>query len=322
MGTTKDKQYYVGKQVQLYGQFYDYSQYKFIGASYPGIIICPIHGPFTQSFSEHLRYKCKGCGRDSKKKLVCGIGINDQTRATAGTAAYTKWHMMLYRCTQTTGKSVHPDWLMFSNFEHWLIDYKDTHYPDTQLADLDLDKDLLGGGSGEYGPHSCCLLPSKLNKLLGNQRCVPAVEVLKYKIPKYLISVLIGISLEEPKIGDRFYMQQGLSVSDFKLGTFKNKPTKAAVVDEIKKVLPFIGPKTFANTTNLANLLEVVEWLKSEKLVVTAAPGSMPIVNKKQPYMDAIADSSSFTEPSLLKLFTIQGLRDFVRFINNEAGNS
>lgn len=123
-------------------------------------------------------------------------------------------------------------------------------------------------------------------------------------------------------MGDRFYMQQGLSVSDFKLGTFKNKPTKAAVVDEIKKVLPFIGPKTFANTTNLANLLEVVEWLKSEKFVVTAAPGAMPIVNKKQPYMDAIADSSSFTEPSLLKLFTIQGLRDFVRFINNEAENS
>ena len=45
-------------------------------------------------------------------------------------------------------------------------------------------------------------------------------------------------------MGDRFYMQQDLSVSDFKLGTFKNKPTKAAVVDEIKKVLPFIGPST------------------------------------------------------------------------------
>lgn len=120
-------------------------------------------------------------------------------------------------------------------------------------------------------------------------------------------------------MGDRFYMQQGLSVSDFKLGVFKNKPTKSAVISEISKVLRFIGPKTFANTTNLANLMEVLEWLKSEAFVVTATEKQeISIVNKKQPYMDMIMNSSTFSDESLLKLFTVQGLRDFVRFINEQ----
>ncbi len=120
-------------------------------------------------------------------------------------------------------------------------------------------------------------------------------------------------------MGDRFYMQQGLSVSDFKLGVFKNKPTKSAVISEISKVLRFIEPKTFANTTNLANLMEVLEWLKSETFAVTATEKlEISIVNKKQPYMDMIMNSSTFSDESLLKLFTVQGLRDFVRFINEQ----
>lgn len=318
----KDKQYYIQKAIEKYGQFYDYSQFSFTNASTKGKIICPLHGPFEQSFSEHLRYRCKGCGRDSKKSLVCGMGINDSIEPTTDNPIYVKWHMMLHRCQKDKDKQVCSQWLLYSTFAGWITEYKSRYYPDIPLEDLDLDKDLFSNpGEQLYSPETCCLIPPKINKLLGTGRKLDT-KYLPRTLPKYIIKKLIGCSLEEPKIGDRFYMQQGLSVSDFKLGTFKNKPTKAAVVDEIKKVLPFIGPKTFANTTNLANLLEVVEWLKSEKFVVTAAPGTLPIANKKQPYMDAIADSSSFTEPSLLKLFTIQGLRDFVRFINNEAGNS
>jgi hypothetical protein len=120
-------------------------------------------------------------------------------------------------------------------------------------------------------------------------------------------------------MGDRFYLQQGLSVSDFKLGVFKNKPTKAAVISEISKVLTFIEPKTFANTTNLAQLQEVLEWLRAEPLVVLSAPTKVGIVNKKQPYIDSITNSCSFTDETLLKLFTLQGLRDFVRFVNEQA---
>ncbi|AZV01881.1 hypothetical protein [Aeromonas phage Akh-2] len=123
-------------------------------------------------------------------------------------------------------------------------------------------------------------------------------------------------------MGDRFYMQQGATASDFKLGTFKSKPTKAAVLADISKVLHFVDSKTFANTTTLANLLEVVEWLKAEPFAVTASAGKVPIANKKQVYIDVISDSCSFNDPTILKLFTLQGLRDLVRFINEQAGNS
>lgn len=120
-------------------------------------------------------------------------------------------------------------------------------------------------------------------------------------------------------MGDRFYQQQGLSVTDFQLGVFKNKPTKSVVIAEISKVLRFIEPKTFANTTTLANLLEIVEWLKSEPFVVTVTTKlEVSIVNKKQPYMDIITNSSTFSDEALLKFFTVQGLRDFVRFINEQ----
>lgn len=123
-------------------------------------------------------------------------------------------------------------------------------------------------------------------------------------------------------MGDRFYMQQGVSVSDFKLGTFKNKPTKAAVLADISKVLHFVDAKTFANTTTLANMLEVIEWLKAEPFAVTAPVGKLAISNKKQTYIDAIGDCCTFNDHTILKMFTLQGLRDLVRFINEQAANS
>ena len=123
-------------------------------------------------------------------------------------------------------------------------------------------------------------------------------------------------------MGNRFYEQQGLSVSDFQLGTFKNKPTKAVVVTEISRVLTFFHAKTVANTTTLANLLEIVEFLKSEKFQATGTIPTMTLSTKKQPYIDAIQNHCTFGDESLLKMFTVQGLRDFTRFINEQATNS
>lgn len=119
-------------------------------------------------------------------------------------------------------------------------------------------------------------------------------------------------------MGDRFYMQQGLTSSDFQLGTFKNKPTKAVVLKEISRVFTFIEAKTFTNTTTLVLLIEVLNWLKQEPFKVEMPITNIPVVNKKQPYIDLISASCNFNDEDLLKLFTVQGLRDFARFINEQ----
>lgn len=47
----------------VHGIFYDYSKANYVKSSMPVVIVCPVHGEFSQSPSAHLSGKgCRGCG--------------------------------------------------------------------------------------------------------------------------------------------------------------------------------------------------------------------------------------------------------------------
>lgn len=72
----KSKEYYVEISHKIHYGFYDYSKFIYNKCIDKGIITCPIHGDFEQSFHHHvnLRRGCSDCGRKmqgySKSKFV------------------------------------------------------------------------------------------------------------------------------------------------------------------------------------------------------------------------------------------------------------
>ncbi len=111
----------------------------------------------------------------AKRKLICGVGINDADYITvykddAGKKVicpfYSKWKNMLKRCydpkyhaTHPTyiGCTVHEEWLRFSNFRKWM------EKQDWQRNQL--DKDLLVPNNRVYSAESCLFVSSAVNNL-------------------------------------------------------------------------------------------------------------------------------------------------------------
>lgn len=46
----------------IHGDYYDYSQVRYVNTNTDVVIICPVHGEFTQIPSNHLRHGCRKCG--------------------------------------------------------------------------------------------------------------------------------------------------------------------------------------------------------------------------------------------------------------------
>ena len=122
----------------------------------------------------------KGLLMSGKKKLVCGVGINDanyniqehvildgKCKIVWVCPFYKAWKSMLERCysekvqsRQPTykGCSVCEEWLTFSNFKKWMEsqDWGGKH----------LDKDLLKEGNKIYCPEYCIFVDSKINNFV------------------------------------------------------------------------------------------------------------------------------------------------------------
>lgn len=111
-----------------------------------------------------------------KKKLVCGIGINDadykiyQREGAAGKLKitwrcpfYTKWCSMLYRCYGKEYRSRHTyidcsvihEWHYFMTFRAWMIQQ--------DWEGKQLDKDILIVGNKVYSPDTCVFVDSNIN---------------------------------------------------------------------------------------------------------------------------------------------------------------
>ena len=124
-----------------------------------------------------------------KRKLICGVGVNDadyvvqvkevtEGRYKSGAKKakvvwrcpyYTKWVSMLRRCYSAKyhasrptykGCTVCDEWLTFSNFRGWMITQ--------EWEGKELDKDLLGRGSKVYSPNTCVFIPREVNTFITN----------------------------------------------------------------------------------------------------------------------------------------------------------
>lgn len=159
---------FVCRAREIHGDKYDYSNVFYKNSVTKVCIVCPIHGEFWQKPSNHvnMRQGCPKCARESCKKPVFGVGIND-TDYVFETREYKIWRDMLERCycekTQTKfptykGCSVCEEWKIYSNFKKW--------FHENYIDGWELDKDILCIGNKVYSPQTCCFVPREINSLL------------------------------------------------------------------------------------------------------------------------------------------------------------
>lgn len=62
-GVLLSKDIVIERFKSVHGDLYNYSEFIYVDAHTKGIIICPIHGKFSQSYTDHylLSHKCPGC---------------------------------------------------------------------------------------------------------------------------------------------------------------------------------------------------------------------------------------------------------------------
>lgn len=114
------------------------------------------------------------------KRLVCGIGINDNEDITIKRGSsttngirtrwviwecpyYKRWLNMIHRCygkplKSYRGCTVCAEWLVFSSFKKWM--------KTQEWEGLELDKDLLCVGNKIYCPEYCLFVPRIVNAFL------------------------------------------------------------------------------------------------------------------------------------------------------------
>lgn len=120
-------------------------------------------------------------------RKVYGVGFNDsgyktqkfekdvqgKVKLTWICPYYKKWKYMLERgfCSKLKSKqptykevSVCEEWLYFSVFKNWCLEYEKG--TGININDYQLDKDILVEGNKLYSPQTCCFVTSSLNKFL------------------------------------------------------------------------------------------------------------------------------------------------------------
>lgn len=115
-----------------------------------------------------------GSFRNPYDPNIYGIGfygVGDEPTFVNGkpNALLSMWSLMLKRCYANTGKleqrsysdcSVNKEWHNFQNFAKWAREQIGFG-----LETRNLDKDILVKGNREYGPSTCCFVPSRVNML-------------------------------------------------------------------------------------------------------------------------------------------------------------
>ena len=108
-----------------------------------------------------------------KRKLVCGVGINDSPTPTSHriggkmvhSPCYKAWHNMINRCYG--GKepayrdvTVCEEWHTYTNFEFW--------WERNNVPGYSLDKDLRIPGNKVYSPDTCLYIPVWMNSYIAS----------------------------------------------------------------------------------------------------------------------------------------------------------
>ena len=112
-----------------------------------------------------------------KRKLVCGVGVNDADYTVYPRVngklvmcpIYRAWASMLLRCYSSKYLCRNPtyigciacdEWLTFSNFKKWM---ERQDYEGKQL-----DKDIIVSGNKIYSPDTCVFVSNAVNALLND----------------------------------------------------------------------------------------------------------------------------------------------------------
>ena len=110
-----------------------------------------------------------------KRKLVCGVGINDADYVVQQLVDgkhvvcvfYSTWKSMLRRCYSAKSQAIHTtyvgcsvcdEWLTFSNFKKWM--------GAQDFEGKELDKDIIVSGNKVYSPDACVFVTQSVNSLL------------------------------------------------------------------------------------------------------------------------------------------------------------
>lgn len=185
---------FVEKATKVHNGKYDYSKAKYVNQTKKVCIICPIHGEFWQTPSNHLygAHGCDKCQIDYRKNKIFGVGINDLYESHS--KCFIVWYSMLRRCYSKVYRTrfhaydkcvVCEEWLTYSNFKRW--------FDENYVEGWHLDKDILSLDKKEYGPSTCCFVPRVINNAVAIQR--------KDKDLPY------GVHKRELKKGTKFYTQ-------------------------------------------------------------------------------------------------------------------
>lgn len=162
---TETLENFLERAERVHGGRYDYSKTEYHGLDKETTIICPIHGEVKTTLQFHLTTcGCPKCQQEKYDKKNRGFGAVDRTPHAKSSAQ--KWRAMIERCESKRydsykNASICDEWRSFASFEDWFNDpkngYKDGYH---------LDKDILVKGNKEYGPNTCCFVPSRINALL------------------------------------------------------------------------------------------------------------------------------------------------------------
>jgi hypothetical protein len=174
----------------VHGFKYDYSRAVYVNDKTKLEIHCPIHGGFFQSPMAHLDgCGCPDCRRESNKKLIHGVGINDSPVPVkvkgVKMLSFSYWELMikrLYSRNSVINEPVYrnvkltPEWTRFSNFKAWF----DLKYKPCDIK-LELDKDLMchhfGLKEKIYSPNTCEFLPKEVNNAIAQIRSFNALPI-------------------------------------------------------------------------------------------------------------------------------------------------
>ena len=190
--------------------------YRFEITEYRGCMNCDImfeNGYLVNNveYSQILRKEI----RNPYHKTKYNVGFLGEGRYNSKThvRAYDKWSNMFMRSYDTKyiekfptykGCTVDKNWHNFQVFAQWFEENLKSH-----MKDWDLDKDILVKGNKIYSPETCCLIPTRINKLFtsrkNNRGALP-----------------VGVS----KIGNKFKANLSKNGYRLHLGTY-NTPKEA-----------------------------------------------------------------------------------------------
>ena len=172
----------------------------------------------------------------TKRKLVCGFGVNDSNYTTHQVIDskrqicpyYVRWRGMIERCLSTKRQKKHPtykgcsvcdEWRYFMSFKSWMIKQ--------EWEGNDLDKDVKIKGNKVYSPSTCLFIPRALNTLLNDGAAMRGLH------PK-------GVSFDRPN--KKFIAQLKLNGKSTHIGYFStpeeaSEAYQAALSAKIQKLI-------------------------------------------------------------------------------------